>query len=148
MRVFDLLVATLAVACAASKPPVEPPAAPPVTADDVRILERASALLADESRWNRADTRECPPGATRWSLFCALHDASIEVLGHYQHRRAALEEVRLVIEERTRGQEFAHRLMDFNNLPSTTLADLHAVLSAAKRRVAERLNRPAARPSD
>jgi hypothetical protein len=111
----------------------------PVTEQDLAILDRATAKLADPAHWNRHDDRNCPAGATSWSLFCALHDASIEVLGHYEHRRVALQEVRFVIEEVTRGQPFEHRLMDYNNLPSTTIDDVRHVIEAARQRVARRL---------
>src|SRR5688572_15919005 len=49
----------------------------PVTDDDVRILESADAILSSESVWNRADTRQCPEGAPRVSLFCALQKGSV-----------------------------------------------------------------------
>ena len=65
---------------------------------------------------SRGRTRDCPPGATTWSLFCALHDASIAVAGRYEHRAVALQEVRFAIEDATRGIELAHRMMDYNNL--------------------------------
>jgi hypothetical protein len=109
----------------------------PVTADDRKILVRADAILASEEVWNRADTRDCPAGETRWSLFCALHDASIEILGAYDHRRASLQEVRFVIEER--GVDYDHRLMGFNNDPKTTFADVKAVLHGALVRIEKRL---------
>jgi hypothetical protein len=111
----------------------------PVTRDDIRILERADALLSSEAVWNRHDTRDCPAGETTFSLFCALHDACIDVLGRYDHRRAALQEVRFVIEER--GKDYPHRLMGFNNDAATTFADLKAVLKSAEERVAKRLPR-------
>lgn len=107
-------------------------------ADDIRILDRASELLSDENRWNRKDTRECPPRAQTLSLFCALHAASIEVLGQYDHRRAALEEVRLAIEELSNSRRFEHRLMDFNNLAATTFSDVKKVLAMARARIAAR----------
>ena len=113
--------------------------APPVTAQDVQILHRARELLPDEGHWNRHDTRECPPEAPTLSLFCALQKASIEVLGTYDHRRAALQEVRFAIEKVSGGREFEHRLMDFNNLPETSLADIHRVLSLAADQVEARL---------
>jgi hypothetical protein len=75
-----------------------------------------------------------------YSLFCALHKSSVEVLGTYDHRRAALQEVRFSIEAVTKGREFEHRLMDFNNLPETTLADVQRVLDMAVDKVQERLN--------
>jgi len=109
----------------------------PVAAQDVQILERADRLLSSESIWNRADTRDCPPEATQLSLFCALHRACIQVLGQYDHRRAALQVVRFVIQER--GKDYEHRLMDFNNDPSTSFTDVKAVLRIAADRIRGRL---------
>ena len=112
-----------------------------VTADDVRILTRAAELLKDESVWNRADDRECTDDEAtgKRSLFCALQKACIEVLGKYDHRRVALQEVRFAVEDATRGRDFEHRLRDFNNLPTTRLADIQAVLKVALDRVRARL---------
>lgn len=121
----------------------------PVTVDDVRILVRTSELLAQEPAWNRSDDRQCQDdeASGRRSLFCALQAASVEVLGRYDHRRVALQEVRFAIQEATRGREFEHRLMEFNNLPETSLADMQAVLKIARERVEARLA-AAAPPSD
>ena len=112
-----------------------------VTADDMRILTRAAALLKDESAWNRADDRECKDdeASGKRSLFCALQKACIEVLGTYDHRRVALQEVRFAVEDATRGKDFEHRLRDFNNLPTTRLADIKAVLQVAIDRIKSRL---------
>jgi hypothetical protein len=114
---------------------------PPVTEQDVRILLRATDLLKEESAWNRSDDRVCEDDERqdKRSLFCALQKACIDVLGEYQHRRAALQEVRFVVQEVTRGREFAHRLRDYNNLPETSLADIKRVLSTALERVRQRL---------
>lgn len=89
----------------------------PVTTDDLRILEKADGLEKDESALNRNDDRACDDDRAtgKFSLFCALETACTEVRGEYDHRRAALQEVRFVVEEATRGREFEHRLMDFNN---------------------------------
>jgi hypothetical protein len=114
----------------------------PVDENDLRVLDGAAALLVDASHWNRHDTRECEAGAATLSLFCALQEASIEVLGKYDHRRVALQEVRFAIEEVSGGREFEHRLMDFNNLPETSIDDVRRVLAIARSRVAERLKPP------
>jgi hypothetical protein len=106
---------------------------------DLAILDRAAALLGADATWNRADTRTCEPGEVRVSLFCALQRATIEVLGAYQHRRAALQEVRLAVDEATAGRPYEHRLRDYNNDPATTLADLRAVIAVARSRVSGRL---------
>jgi hypothetical protein len=111
----------------------------PVTADDLKILKRADEILSEESMWNRKDDRTCKPNATTWSLFCALHQASIEVLGEYDHRRVALQEVRFAIEDVTKGKEFEHRLMDYNNLSTTQFKDIKLVLKMATDKVAARL---------
>jgi hypothetical protein len=113
----------------------------PVTVEDVRILTKAAELLKDESVWNRADDRECNDDEAigKRSLFCALQKACIDVMGKYDHRRVALQEVRFAVEDATRGQDFEHRLRDFNNLPTTRLADIQAVLRVATDRVKSRL---------
>jgi hypothetical protein len=113
----------------------------PATLEDVRILQKAGALLKDESVWNRADDRDCADDEAtgKRSLFCALQKACVEVLGTYDHRRVALQEVRFAVEDATRGQKFEHRLRDFNNLPTTRLVDVKAVLQVATARVKSRL---------
>jgi hypothetical protein len=111
----------------------------PVTAEDLRILQRADEILSEPSKWDRHDDRVCAPEDRAWSLYCALQKACIEVLGEYQHRRVALQEVRFAVEEATKGMELEHRLMDFNNLPSTRFEDVKKVLATATERVKARL---------
>jgi len=111
----------------------------PVTNEDLRILQRANQILASNTVWNRHDTRTCNPADKTWSLFCALEKASLEVLGEYRHRDVALQEVRFAVEDATKGKEFEHRLMDYNNLPSTTFADIKRILKVATDRVSGRL---------
>ena len=108
-----------------------------VSEEDLEILRKAQSILADESAWDRQDDRVCEATDTTWSLFCALHKASLEVLGEYQHRRVALQEVRFAIEDVSGGEKFAHRLMDFNNTRS--FEEVGKVLTIATRRVEERL---------
>ena len=105
---------------------------------NTRILNRAVELLPDESHWNRADTRECPPHAPTVSLYCAVRQATEEVLGESSHRTTAMEEVRQVIEEKV-GNKYDHRLMGYNNDPTTKLADIQAVLKTAAERLDRRL---------
>jgi hypothetical protein len=107
----------------------------PVTGDDLRILLRANELLKDESVWNRNDDE----ATGKRSLFCALQKACIEVLGKYEHRRVALQEVRFAVEEATVGWDFEHRMKDFNNLPETRLVAVKKVIQVAPDRVKSRL---------
>lgn len=112
-----------------------------VTVEDLRILDKADAFLRDESAWNRADDRRCDEDREtgKWSLSCALDVACTEVLGRYDHTRAALQEVRFVVEDVTGGRQFEGRLMGFNNLPETRFEDVKRVLRVARERVAARL---------
>ena len=86
-----------------------------VSNQDLQILQRAKEILSDESKWNSDDDRVCNDVDTKWSLFCALKKATIDALGEYDHRRVALMEVRWIIHKLMEGEDFKHRLMDFNN---------------------------------
>ncbi|MEE8608391.1 MAG: hypothetical protein V3S55_12370 [Nitrospiraceae bacterium] len=108
-----------------------------VTGDDLRVLKRADEILSEESVWDRNDDRVCDEADISWSLFCSLHKASVEVLGEYQHRRVALQEVRFAIQYVSEGEPFEHRLMDFNN--SRTFPEVKKVLALATERVEARL---------
>jgi hypothetical protein len=112
---------------------------------DREIIGRASRILSTSSAWNRADNRKCPEGAATWSIYCAMEKATIEVSGAFHHRRPALEVVRRIVDERTRGRPYEHRLMDYNNDPTTRLSDVRSLFEQAMRRIeAEERNRAGA----
>jgi hypothetical protein len=111
----------------------------PVTEEDLQILKRADKILSSPAVWNRHDTRVCKHEDKTWSLFCAMERASLDVLGEYRHREVALQEVRFAVEDVTKGIEFEHRMMDYNNLPSTRFSDIKRVLKTATDRVSARL---------
>ena len=113
----------------------------PVQPEDLEVLLRAELLLSSAAAWNDEDDRVCVDDerAARRSLFCALHQASLDVTGAYDHRRPALQEVRFAIEDATGGRAFEHRLRDFNNLPATDFDAVAQVLRTARERVAVRL---------
>jgi hypothetical protein len=102
---------------------------------DREIVRRADALLSSTQVWNRADDRRCPGSATTWSIYCAMEHASIEATCGAHHRRPAMEMVRQIIEERTVGRNYEHRLMNYNNDSTTTLADVHDVFRTALARM-------------
>ena len=106
----------------------------PAVPEDLAILEQTKAILSEESKWDKNDDRKCSSTDTTFSLFCALQKASIEVTGEYKHRRASLQAVRISIEE-VAGKDFEHRLMDFNNLTTTTLEDVWQVIELAHEKV-------------
>jgi len=123
----------------------DPNARPPVTQTDLQIVKRAQELLDSPSKWNRADNRECPAGAKTYSLYCALEVARIDVGQHFEHRGAALQEMRFVIDEIAATRNYDHRLMDYNNDPTTTFADVREVLRITQSLIALRLKGNAAR---
>jgi hypothetical protein len=118
----------------------DPDASPPVTKADLKIVQRAREILGDPSKWNRADTRDCPDDAKTFSLYCSLEKATKEVTGGFQHRGAAMQEARFVIDEiAPNRQKYHHRLMDYNNDPSTTFHDIQKVFDLVENRITKRL---------
>ena len=113
------------------------PVYPPINQQDLQILQRAKEILSDESKWNSDDDRVCNDDDTKWSLFCALKKATIETLGEYDHRRVALMEVRWIIHKLMEGEDFKHRLMDFNN--SREFDDIIKVLDESIQKVQVKL---------
>ncbi|MGE0887629.1 MAG: hypothetical protein AB7P14_29255 [Blastocatellales bacterium] len=112
---------------------------PPVTKTDLQIVKRAREILNSESKLNRADNRVCPADAKTVSLYCALQVATVEVGGKAEHRGAALQEARFVIDEIARDRNYEHRLMNYNNDPTTTFADIQEVLRITESLITLRL---------
>jgi len=102
---------------------------------DRDIVLRARQLLATDAVWNRADNRRCPPAATTLSIYCAMERATIDVTGAFHHRRPALQVVRTIVDERTAGRPYQHRLMDYNNDTTTTMADVRSLFDQALERI-------------
>lgn len=107
----------------------------PPDALDVQIVRRAMAILSTPAHWNRADDRACPAPATLWSVYCAMEKATIDVTGGFHHRRPALEVVRELVDERSAGRNYHHRLMDYNNDATTQLRDVQSLFRDALRRM-------------
>lgn len=112
---------------------------PRVTPDDVRILQRAEQILDSPAKWNRNDNRNCPADAKTFSLYCAIERATDEITGHFAHRGAAMQEARFVIDPIAEKRHYEHRLMNYNNDPTTTLADIQHVLRTAETNVQREL---------
>lgn len=147
---LPVLLAAISVASAVpqSDSNDDPEAHPPVSKADIRIVNRARQILNDSSKWNRADTRNCPAEVHTFSLYCALEKATKEVTGNFQHRSAAMQEARFVIDEiAPNRKKYEHSLMDYNNDPSTTFADIQRVFDLMERHIRERLkNSPGTKP--
>ena len=107
----------------------------PAGALDREVLQRAAKIIASDSVWNRADNRKCPAAATTWSIYCAIEKAEIEVTGGFHHRRPAGELVREIVDERAKNRNYNHRMMDYNNDPTTKLADVRSLFAEALARI-------------
>ena len=112
---------------------------PPITRADLQIVKRSRELLNSEAKWNRADNRNCPAEAKTVSLYCALQMATVELGGKAEHRGAALQEARFVIDEIAVDRNYEHRLMNYNNDPTTTFADIQEVLRITESLITLRL---------
>lgn len=112
---------------------------PPVNELDLKIVKRARELLDSTTKWNRADNRICPKGAKTVSLYCAFQLATDEVTGKTDHRGAALQEARFVVDEITVGRDYEHRLMNYNNDPRTTFEEIQEVFGIVERLISLRL---------
>ena len=111
-------------------------ARPPVTKADPQIVRRARAILDSPEKWNRADNRICPAGAKTFSLYCALEKATDEVTGGFEHRGAAMQEARFVIEDVSpKAKNYDHRLMDYNNDATTSFEDIQKVFRLLEERI-------------
>jgi len=115
---------------------------PPATEKDRDIIEYAEKILSDSSRWHKEDDRECEADIEndRWSLFCALKYASMEITDEYNHHNTAIQSVRFVIDELVPNHGFPHTLMDYNNESSTTHSDILHVLELSRARIEGELN--------
>jgi hypothetical protein len=115
-------------------------AKPPVSEGDLRIVQRAREILNSPAKWNRADNRQCPATETTYSLYCALEKATEAVSKKFEHRGAAMQEARFAIDEvLAKGNHYEHRLMDYNNDPKTTFADVQKFFILIEERIKKKL---------
>ena len=113
---------------------------PPVTKTDIEIVRRARQILDSPAKWNREDNRVCPTDAKKFSLYCALEKATDEVSRNFEHRSAAMQEARFVIDDvLAKGNKYEHRLMNYNNDPKTTFADVQRFFNLLEERIQKRL---------
>ncbi len=114
---------------------------PPATKTDVEILDLCLHYLNDSTHWNHNDDRVCEDDKkdSCMSLFCALKIASTEIMKEYNHRNRAIQTIRSVIDDLAPDNDFEHRIMDYNNLPTTTYRDILKVLEIARERISKEL---------
>jgi hypothetical protein len=134
-----LTFAAISTVCMGIQAQDDSDARPPVSKADIDIVKRAREILRSPAVWNRADNRQCPANEKTFSLYCALEKATQEVGGHFEHRGAAMQEARFVIDDIAPNRNYEHRLMGYNNDPTSTFADIQRVFSLLETRIAARL---------
>ena len=104
----------------------------PVSKVDLAIVEKAKQVFEAQDQRNLNGDRNCDDdlASNRYSVFCALYVASIDISGVYRHRRPAMQAVRDSLWARFPG-EYAHRLRDINNTTSISDEELVEALDAA-----------------
>ena len=108
---------------------------------DIKILIRANDILITDSDWSKTDDRKCQDDidANKYSLFCALYKASLDIVGEYNHRRPGLQQVRWIIGDKYRDRLDGHRLMNFNNHPSTTFDEIKRLLAESLKTIEQKI---------
>jgi len=104
----------------------------PVSDVDLAIIEKAKQILESQDHRNVNGDRNCDDdlASSRYSVFCALYFASIEVDGVYRHRRPAMHAARDSLWDRFPG-DYAHMLRDINNNKSISDEELVVTLDVA-----------------
>ena len=89
----------------------------PITAIDLKVLQKADQLLAKEKNWNPNDDRLCNDDFSndQWSLYCLLKKAYLLETGDFNHRAAVLNLLREEISKLNPSRKYKHSLMEFNN---------------------------------
>ena len=113
----------------------------PVTEEDLRMIVIAKKMLSEEKYWHKEDDRNCDDDLANksFSIYCALRMASLEVEEKYNHRNAVLQKLRHLIEEKFPNKKWKHRLMDFNNMPEVTFADVQEMLAKIETEIIQEL---------
>jgi hypothetical protein len=114
---------------------VDPSKPVPPSDLDREIVVRAASILSSEAAWDRADDRVCGPDDKTWSIYCAMTRATLEATGGIHHRRPAMEVVRQIVDTRSKGRKYEHRLRDYNNDPTTQLSDVRSLFEEALARL-------------
>lgn len=109
---------------------------------DLKIIQKADSILSDPSKWSKQDDRNCEDDIAngKYSLYCSLYKASVDIAGDYVHRRAAMQIVRFTLEKYENGRVVNHRLMDWNNHPDTTFEEVKKVLKESMDAVKSQLD--------
>jgi hypothetical protein len=113
----------------------------PVSKQDLQILQKAKELLKNAENWNPNDDRKCKDDIenNKYSIYCALETASIDVVGEYNHRNAVMQLMRHLIAEEFPERGWEHRFKDYNNMSETKYEDILNLIEKAKKQMTKQL---------
>ena len=102
-----------------------------VTHHQAGAFTLAGIIAAAHGAGGPGSNTQIPPGAS----ICAIEKAQVEVTVGFHHRRPAAELVREIVDERAKGRGYDHRMMDYNNDPTTHLSDVRTLFAEAIARI-------------
>ena len=106
---------------------------------DLKVLQKAYEILAQEGDWSRNDDRACEEDfeQEKYSLYCLLKKAYLLETGDFNHRAAALNMLRENISLQNPEKNYKHQLMEYNNEQS--FSDLKTLLVLCIQQVEKKL---------
>lgn len=102
--------------------------------EDLKVIQRANAILSDASKWHQQDDRVCKDDNEngKYSLYCALYQAFLDTNSAFDHRKASMQLIRFVIDSYNQNRVTEHRLRDWNNHPDTTFEEVKKLLTQSE----------------
>lgn len=141
-RFFDLLqgrIEGMLESPTSSPQPAATPATSKVTQADIEIVRKVEAILSSPAMWDRASTEHCQADAKTFGLYCAFEAASMAVTGKFDDGGAAMNEARLLISKTApNAPKYQARLIDYNNDPTVTFADVQQLLKKVETNLEKR----------
>ncbi|MDT0594794.1 hypothetical protein [Glaciecola petra] len=113
-----------------------------VSETDISIVKKAKVIMSSQDTRNLAGDRICDDDIQtgKFSFYCSLYYAAIEVDGVYRHRRPAMQAIRNELVKRYPGN-YIHRIRDINNNPQVTNEELLEVLDVVIDKLTLELNK-------
>jgi hypothetical protein len=141
-RFFDLLQGRIEGRLEAqenSQPNAAQAAAPQVTQTDIEVVKKVESILDSPAKWDKGSTQDCKPNATTFGIYCAFEAASVAVTGKFDDHAPGITETRQLISRTApHAAQYSARLVDYNNDPTVTFADLQNLLKAVETNLQKR----------
>ena len=95
----------------------------------------------EPAKWDRASTQDCKPDTKTFGLYCAFETASIAVTGEFNDQAPGIEEAQQLISRTApNAAKYSARLVDYNNDPTVTFADVQRLLKTVEINLEKRMS--------